>query len=152
MRVPVRQKGKPRVIVQWLDLREIRVARAAARPARAGTAFVDEPAGSQECAGPGIDRTLRAALGTRVLLPGIETAIAQERGAAKPHGGNGRAGNRGGGAGQRALGAGTGAGGAVCDAAAAVAQLPAGRAPAGEWLAAPAPQSIMGSSVLFHLL
>ena len=76
-------------------------ARAAARPSGASTPAVDELARSRRGSGVGTGGTLCPALGTRVVLPGGEASVAQERGPAKPHGGNGSAGNRGDGAGQR---------------------------------------------------
>jgi hypothetical protein len=93
VRVPVRQKGKPRVITQWLELREIR-----GRVQRPGYRAKEL-------------RLWTSLLDPQSVLPGIETAVAQERGAAKPHARNRRAGNRGGSAGQRAAGARAGAGG-----------------------------------------
>lgn len=104
----MRQKGKPRVITQWLELREIRV-----RVQRAGhcpqelrlcTSLADpKRAPAQEL----IDlyaRRWEHELYYRELKQ-------QERSAPEPHAGNGRAGNRGGGAGQRAAGERAGAGG-----------------------------------------
>ena len=69
IQLPVREKGRPRTITRWLELREIRV-----RVARRGHRAVEMrlwtlPARGQERARQRTRRPLREALGTRTLLP-----------------------------------------------------------------------------------
>ena len=95
IRVPVRDPTHPSRIVDWLEVREIRV-----RVGRAGhrartAAPVDQFAGSPHRPGPRVGAVVCAAMGTRVVFPRSETAAAQDRGAAESHRRHGRPRNRG---------------------------------------------------------
>ena len=111
VRVPVRKKGQPRLILEWLELREIRVQlhRRGHRPTelRLWTTLLDPvtaPAAE-------LVELYARTLGARTFLPGNQAAVAQERPLAVPYRDHGRAGNRRAGPGGGVAGPGAGPGG-----------------------------------------